>query len=614
MTSTAVPKISQLDDLPFDIPELKIKYLAERDKRLAARPEGNEQYQQFKGMFAHYLTDPYIPRVERGPIDTEIDFLVLGAGFGGLCLAARLMEAGITNMRIMDKAGDFGGTWYWNRYPGAACDVESYIYMPLLEETGYIPTEKYAKAPELLEHSRRIGRHYGLYDNAVFHTEANVITWNEESKRWIVKTDRGDTFRTRFFATASGPLNMPKLPGVKGVEKFKGHSFHTSRWDYDYTGGSLHGNLDKIGDKKIGIIGTGATAIQAIPHLGKGAGKLYVFQRTPSSVARRDNRPTDADWAASLKPGWQEHRQENFLRVMGGAQDEEDLVGDGWTSFTRWMKNVGIKGIDRKAIYTEYPNLLEIADYQNMERIRARCDEVVRDKETAEGLKPWYRQFCKRPCFHDEYLDTYNNPNVHLVHTDGKGIDEITETGIIANGKHHDLDCIIYSTGFEVGTSYTRRSNFKITGRNNTTLDDHWSDRNRTFHGFHMHNFPNLFMISTLHSGYAANFVHMLSRQGKHIAALVKQCKEEGIVEVEATEEAEREWTDRIIKGQWRSAKYQQECTPGYYNLEGQKNDSERAKSKGNYGEGAIAFCKLMDEWREKGDLAGLKVVRDGRG
>lgn len=269
-----------------------------------------------------------------------------------------------------------------------------------------MPTEKYAKAPELLEHSRRIGRHFGLYEKAVFHTEANEITWNEESSRWFIKTDRGDILRPRFFATASGPLNMPKLPGVPGIETYKGHSFHTSRWDYDYTGGDLYGNLDKIKDKRIGIIGTGATAIQAVPHIGKGAGELYVFQRTPSSVARRNNKPTDPAWAESLKPGWQEHRQENFLRVMGGAQDEEDLVNDGWTSFSRWIKEQGISIKHRKEMWTEHAKLLEMADFQNMERIRARCDEVVTDKQTASDLKPWYRQFCKRPCFHDEYLDT----------------------------------------------------------------------------------------------------------------------------------------------------------------------------------------------------------------
>lgn len=279
--------------------------------------------------------------------------------------------------------------------------------MPLLEETGYIPTEKYAKAPELQEHARRIGRHFGLYEKAIFHTEANKITWSESSSRWLIETDRGDTIRARFFATASGPLNMPKLPGVPGIETFKGHSFHTSRWDYEYTGGSIRGNLDNMKGKKIGIIGTGATAIQAVPHLGQGAGQLYVFQRTPSSVSRRDNKATDPKWAEEMlkTPGWQNYRQENFLRVMGGSQEEEDLVGDGWTSFTRFMKERGIKG-DRKTFWTEHAQLMETADHMNMERIRARCDDVVKDPKTANDLKPWYRQFCKRPCFHDEYLDT----------------------------------------------------------------------------------------------------------------------------------------------------------------------------------------------------------------
>lgn len=385
--------------------DLKIKYAEERDKRLQARPEGNAQYKEFQGIFEHYLEDPYISRVQRDPLEVETDFLVLGGGYGGLCVAAQLISSGITNMRIVDKAGDFGGTWYWNRYPGAACDIESYCYMPLLEETNYIPTEKYAKAPELQEHARRIGRHYGLYEKAIFHTEARDIEWNEGTSRWRIKTDRGDTIHARFFATASGPLNMPKLPGVEGIELYKGHSFHTSRWDYAYTGGNVRGNLDNIKGKKIGIIGTGATAVQALPHLGAGAGELYVFQRTPSSISWRNNKPTDLEWAESLEPGWQSDRQENFLKAMAGDQEIEDLVDDGWTSILKFMKKEGISG-DRKTMWKEHAAAFERADFGNMESIRRRCDDIVKDPKTAEGLKPWYRQFCKRPCFHDEYLDT----------------------------------------------------------------------------------------------------------------------------------------------------------------------------------------------------------------
>jgi cyclohexanone monooxygenase len=485
----------------------------------------------------------------------------------------------------------------------------------MLEETNYIPTEKYAKAPELLDQARRIGEKFDLYPKTYFHTEANKFTWDEEASRWIIETNRGDKIRARFAASASGPLNMPKLPGVEGIEKFKGHSFHTSRWDYEYTGGTLHGNLDKLGDKRVGFIGTGATAIQAVPHLGKGVqggenGRLYVFQRTPSSVSRRDNRPTDPNWARSLKDGWYEHRQENFLRVMFGSQ-EEDLVSDGWTSFSRWLKDRGLKRSPN--LFAEYGALLEIADMQNMERIRARCDDVVKDEATAAALKPWYRQFCKRPCFHDEYLDTYNLSNVTLVDTDGKGIERITEKGIIAGGKEYELDCIVYGTGFEVGTSYQRRSNFEIYGRNGLSLADKWAEGPTTLHGFFVREFPNYFVVSTLHSGYAANFVHMLGRQAKHIAWIIKTAKERDIKIIETTPQAEESWTDEIVNGlgMRRNLDVQRDCTPGYYNLEGQITSNLKTKRSGNYAPGPLAFCKLMEDWRAKGDMEGLELTTD---
>jgi len=489
--------------------------------------------------------------------------------------------------------------------------------MPLLEETGYIPTEKYAKAPELQEHCHRIGRHFGLYEKAIFHTEANTLQWDDVASRWIIKTDRGDTIRARFVATASGPLNMPKLPGVEGIENFKGHSFHTSRWDYDFTGGDIRGHLDKIKDKRIAIIGTGATAIQAVPHLGAGveggSGHLYVFQRTPSSVDIRANRKTDPDWVKSLKPGWQEERMINFLEAMNGKlTQEEDLVMDGWTKGSTEMRRLGIDRSDRTSLL-ENAALFELADMQVMESIRARCNEIVKDNKTADALKPWYRRFCKRPCFHDEYLQTFNIPNVSLVDTNGKGIERITEKGIVANGQEYEVDCIIYSTGFEVGTDYSRRSNFKVTGKNGIELSEHWNDGWHTFHGFHTREFPNLFVISTAQSGFAANFVHMLNEQSKHIGYLVKTCKERGIIVVEASKEAEDAWVSQMLVGAMFTASFQKECTPGYYNLEGKINEG-RSRRQGNYPGGPLGFAKCLKEWQEKGDLEGLEIKKDDSG
>ena len=214
---------------------LRRKYLQERAKRL--RADGNEQYLQLKGRLAHYLEDPYTPRAPRAPRTDHVTFAFIGGGFAGLVTAARLVEAGIRDVRIVEKGGDFGGTWYWNRYPGAQCDTASMVYMPLLEETGHMPSEKYARGPEILAHCQRIGRQYGLYDQALFHTEVQDLAWDAERALWLVRSDRGDAFTAQFIGLGTGPLHVPKLPGIPGIESFKGHSFHTSRWDYGYTGG-----------------------------------------------------------------------------------------------------------------------------------------------------------------------------------------------------------------------------------------------------------------------------------------------------------------------------------------------------------------------------------------
>jgi cation diffusion facilitator CzcD-associated flavoprotein CzcO len=378
--------------LTFDPDELRRKYREERDKRL--RSDGNEQYVEIAGEYARYLEDPYVEPIERAPLFDDVDVAVIGGGFGGLLAGARLREAGVEDIRVIEKGGDFGGTWYWNRYPGAACDVESYIYLPLLEELGYVPKEKYTHAPEILEHSRRIGEHFDLYRNACFQTEVTDMRWDDAEARWIISTNRGDRMRARFVCMANGPLHRPKLPGIAGIESFQGHTFHTSRWDYDYTGGTSEGNLSKLADKRVGIIGTGATAVQCVPHLGAAAKELYVFQRTPSSIDVRNNRPTDPEWAASLRPGWQRERMENFNTLVSGGFAEVDLVSDGWTDIIGKLLVMVRKEADAAALTVErLTETMELADFEKMEQIRSRVDHIVSDPSTAEALKPYYRQF-----------------------------------------------------------------------------------------------------------------------------------------------------------------------------------------------------------------------------
>jgi cyclohexanone monooxygenase len=593
-----------IDDLGFDPAALKAKYRAERDKRL--RKDGSEQYVEIKGQFAHYLEDPYVePGFTRAPLSDEVDVVVVGGGFGGLLAGARLREAGVARVRMIEKGGDFGGTWYWNRYPGAACDIESYIYLPLLEEVGYMPVEKYSKAAEILEHSRAIGRHFKLYDDALFQTEVTEMRWDDDSARWIVHTNRGDAIRARFIVTASGPLHRPKLPGIPGVESFKGHSFHTSRWDYGYTGGDCNGGLDKLKDKRVGIIGTGATAVQCVPHLGAWAKELYVFQRTPSSIDVRNNRPTDREWVKTLKPGWQQFRMDNFNTLVSGGYQEVDLVNDGWTDIIGNLLVMARKNPNNLAP-EKMAETVQLADFKKMESIRKRVETVVKDPATAEALKPWYNQFCKRPCFHDEYLATFNRPNVHLIDTAGKGVERITENAIVANGKEYEIDCLIYATGFEVGTGYTRRAGFEIYGRNGLSLTEKWEEGVSSLHGMHTRGFPNCFIVSNAQSGFTANYPHMLNEQSKHLAYIVKECIGRQARVVETTQEAEDAWVEEVMKVAVFNRRYLEECTPGYYNNEGQP--SARAIRNGSYGAGSIAFIKVLEDWRARGDLPGLEL------
>ena len=590
-------------DLVFDPAALRERYRVERDKRL--RDDGNDQYVEMTGSFAHYLDDPYIvDKTNRGPVTDEVDVVLIGGGFGGLQAGARLRDAGIKDIKIIEKGGAFGGTWYWNRYPGAQCDIEAYCYLPLLEELNYVPKEKYAYAREILDHSEAIGQHFDLHDCALFQTEVTELRWDESIERWLVSTNRGDAIKARFVSMANGPLHRPKLPGVRGVRDFKGHTFHTSRWDYDYTGGGPEGGLDKLADKRIAIIGTGATAIQCVPFLGETSEHLYVFQRTPSTVDVRGNTPTDPAWAKSLQPGWQKHRMENFNSMISGVPQEEDLVNDGWTDLLGKMINQfqSTKGDSNMSL----EQMIEMANFEKMEEIRARVDEFVEDDKVAEKLKPYYKMFCKRPTFNDDYLPTFNKPNVTLVDTDGRGVEYITEKGLVVNGVEYEVDCIIYSTGFEVGTSYTRRSGYDVIGRAGKSLSDHWRDGTRSLHGMGAHGFPNVFIMNTSQGGFTANFPHLLDESAVHQAHIIAHALAQGYKTVEVTAAAEETWIDTIVGftdgplGGLGGA----DCTPGYYNNEGQPNPS--AQQSAPYGGGSIRFFELLKEWREDGNFAGL--------
>jgi cation diffusion facilitator CzcD-associated flavoprotein CzcO len=584
---------------------LRARYLVERDKRL--RTDGNEQYIDIS-THAEYLEDPYVQPLPRQPLRDEVTVAFIGGGFAGLVAGARLKQAGIDDVRIIEKGGDFGGTWYWNRYPGAQCDTAALIYMPLLEETGHMPTEKYTHAPELLAHCRRIATHFSLYDNACLSTEVIGLAWDDTAARWIIRTNRGDEMRAQFVAMGTGPLHRPKLPGIPGIDTFAGHSFHTSRWDYDYTGGDPAGApMTGLADKRVGIIGTGATAVQCVPHLARACGELFVFQRTPSSIDVRNNHEIDPKWFATLEPGWQQQWLMNFTILQTGGFTDQDLVMDGWTDIAQRIRDRVFAQPNPEFTPEALERAYHESDDEKMTEIRARVEAIVGDEMTAEALKPWYRQLCKRPCFHDEYLQAYNTPTAHLVDTDGKGVERIDETGVWANGEHFELDCIIYASGFEVGTDYARRSGFDTLGRDGETLSAHWRDGMLSMHGMHVHGFPNLFIVGpTQAANLISNVPHNLAEAGATIAAIVRHALDVDAAEVEVTEEAEKAWVAKLEAGGRRFGN-QPDCTPGYYNNEGHDAGRRGLLNSMGYPEGPVAFFSYIDAWRTSGLFDGLE-------
>jgi cation diffusion facilitator CzcD-associated flavoprotein CzcO len=589
-------------DLGFDPDALREKYRVERERRI--RPDGLGQYKPAE--FGYFADDPYVEETTREPLADRVEVVVVGGGFGGLVAAARLRMAGVESIRVIEKAGDFGGTWYWNRYPGVCCDIESYVYLPLLDEVGYVPEWKYAPGEEIRQYARAIARKFDLYRDACFQTGVTELRWDDDDDEWTVHTDRGDRITARHVVFAGGSLDRPKLPGIPGIDTFAGHTFHTSRWDYDYTGGSHDGGLTGLADKRVAVVGTGASAIQVVPHLGRDAAQLYVFQRTPSTVDYRDNRPTDKEWAAALTSGWARRRRDNFLTVVHGGGAEEDMVADAWTSSTQLFQKLvptnNVTGLPTE----EREQHEEIADFQKMNELRSRVEDLVEDPATAELLKPWYRYMCKRPTFSDHYLQTFNRPNVTLVDTaDHGGIERVTENAVVVGEREYPVDCVIFATGFQVGFSDVFVGRVPVYGRKGTSLLAAWSTGLRTLHGFSTNGFPNLYHLGPLQKATSVNFTHVLDEQAVHVAELIAEARRRGATVVEASAGAEQAWVETLQEKAEELYRFQAECTPGYYNNEGMPLPISFL-----YGDGPVAFHELLRHWRETGGMDDMIAAR----
>ncbi|GHH43960.1 flavin-containing monooxygenase [Streptomyces candidus] len=591
---------------PQALAELRERYRIERERRV--RPDGTGQYLGAHAEFSYYAADPYASSesAEREPVRDRVDVAVVGGGFGGILAGARLRQQGIEHVRVIEKGGDFGGTWYWNRYPGIHCDIESHVYLPMLDETGYVPEWKYAPGEEIRRHAVRIAEKFGLCADALFSTSVTSLVWDETSDTWIVTTDRGDKFQATYVVTATGTLSELKLPGIPGIEKFKGHTFHTSRWDYGYTGGTPDGGLTRLADKRVGVVGTGATGIQVVPKLSEDAGHLYVFQRTPSTVDVRANRRTTARDVDADRPGWASERRDNFLRLVSGEPVNADLVADGWTSSAALLEKL-LPSFRRQGDREAFEAAYEAMDAAKMNEIRSRVDQVVTDPATAEKLKPWYRYACKRPAFSDLYLQAFNRDNVTLVDTaETHGIERMTEHGVVVGDTEYELDCLIFATGFSVGVSGVHSGRLPVHGRDGVHLQDAWRQRGpRTLHGFTSHGFPNLIQMGGVQSTSSVNYTHVLDEHAVHAAALVAGAEAQDAV-IEPSREAEETWIAVCAQGAPDHEWFHAECTPGYYNAEG------RGRPNGPlaYPHGAVAFHALLKQWREVSMGEVLRVRR----
>ncbi|KAK7048657.1 Phenylacetone monooxygenase [Favolaschia claudopus] len=623
---------------------IRQKYIDERNKRV--RSDGLNQFLKVtdSDKYKYLDDDPWVdheslnrasPAIADGD---EVKFLIVGAGFGGLLFAVQLIEAGFSaaDIRLVDSAGGFGGTWYSNRYPGLMCDIESYIYVPLLEETGYMPKHRYSYGAEIREHTERIAAHWGITDNALFRAHCHSAQWDDSAKRWNVHLteNRGPIeapkevhVKAQYVLLASGAFNIPQIPRLPGFAQFNGQHFHTSRWNYDITGGSqADWTLDKLKDKSVGIIGTGATGVQVVPQLAKWARHLYVFQRTPASVDVRGQRPTDLDeWnKITAARGWQRIRSENFNTRLVNTPVGENLVDDSLTHIPSYSAVMGTPGIISPDKLPEHIAKLHAHDLERSERIRARTSEVVKDPTTADKLKHWYPAWCKRPTFHDDYLPTFNLPNVTLVDSDGKGPDAVTEGAIIVDGVPYPIDVLVLSTGYSLavegssGSPAQRANGMKVAGRDGLDMDELWLKEGAgTLHGVASHGFPNLFVTGIVQTGVSANFTFTLmlltSSIAKTLAAAERRVVPSNRVTVEVTKAAQDEWVAEVLKRSNRLA-VMRACTPSYFNGQGAIDritdpQKQMKASRGTtWGEGVVNFTELLTAWQEEGELRGYEV------
>lgn len=586
----------------FDVEAVHTRYTEELAKRSKTNAPGKAHR---PGAVDPAGGDPWSTVEPRGAVQEECEVLIIGGGFSGLTLGGKLTEAGIDSIRILEHGGDFGGVWYWNRYPNAQCDIESYVYFPLLEETGYMPSSKYPPATEIYEYAQHIGKHFNLYDKALFHTAATRASWDEQAQRWIVATDRGDEIHARYLIRSSGALGTPVFPNVPGIETFPGRIFHSSRWDYEYTGGSQFEPLVKLRNKKVVVVGSGASAVQVVAALAGQVEHLYVVQRTPGpAVGERDATPTNPEKWKDLSKGWQRERMLNYDANTSGHPQPVDLVQD---QFSRLFSTNATANniVDDLSQISEQdlPVVFKLADMKIMEQVRSACDEIVEDPGISDQLKPWYGFGCKRVTFDDGYLAAFNRDDVTLIDAPVTGLQAIHGSTVCAGGQEFEADCIILATGFDAGSDPKRRTGVTVTGKGGIDLSEHWSRGLRTLHGFMSDNFPNLFETGQGQGAIALNFTSLLRLQAEHIVFILSEARKQEATVVEPTPQAVEAWGQRVYESGAPFRAYHANCVPGYYNGYGR---GDGVLTSQVFTEGIHSFRRVLEDWRATGEYAGL--------
>jgi len=472
----------------------------------------------------------------------SVDAVVVGAGFSGLYQLHRFREMGLTT-RVFEAASGVGGTWWWNRYPGARCDVESlaysYSFSPELEQE-WVWTEKYATQPEILRYCEHVADRFDLLRDITFETRVQSAVYDAVRRRWTVTTDTGEVVDTQYVVFATGCLSMAKAPEIPGAERFQGTIHHTGHWP--------HEGVDFTG-KRLAVIGTGSSGIQSIPLLAAQAAGTVVFQRTPAFSMPADNRPLTDDEVRARKETYRAYRKEQRESGFGVpvpaatesalAVPEEERTA---TYEAAWAKG------DLTAVLSSYTDtLVDLkANETAAEFVRSKIRQTVRDQSVAEALSPRSFPFgTKRPCLDTGYYETYNKENVHLVDVRKTPLVEITEKGVRTSEEEFEVDAIVFATGFDAITGALGR--IDIRGRDGVALSEKWGEGPRSYLGLGVAGFPNMFTITGPSSPCVlSNMIVSIEQHVDWVADCVQWMRERDLAEIEATEAAEDEWVRHV--------------------------------------------------------------------